>query len=287
MNSHVEQLQHWMKDVITTQGDMQYKLRRAEHLHGLNEHDVIADTMGVSIYSRMHVYTSGYVMRLLECIEADFPVLQQFLGEQVFDQFARASLLWSPSTSYSLYDLGSTFIAFLEGTRPKGMPQDSPEAAFLDLPIEIARAERAQHEALRASGIEGAGIVQVELFPDEILFSNHALTVETPACVRLVPLQFPVKQMFDQYREEQPLSIPHPQPSFLVVSRMNYRLTMEEVEEWLFVFLGQCASLSSLSEAIDRTSAITQLPSSTLLAELCIWLPILQEKGFLVICREG
>jgi hypothetical protein len=117
----MEQLQLWMKEVVTAQGNMQYKLQRAEHFYHLNEHDVVAETRDVSIYTRINVYTSGYVMRLLECLYADFPVLKKFMGDEVFERFAHAALMWSPSSSYSLYDLGSTFIRLpgLQIQRPR------------------------------------------------------------------------------------------------------------------------------------------------------------------------
>ncbi len=282
----MEQLQYWMKELITTQGSMQHKLQRAEHMYLLNEADVVMETRDVSIYSRINVYTSGYVMRLMECICADFPVLQKFMGEEVFNQFAKASLLWSPSTSYSLYDLGTTFIGFLAATRPKGISEDDPQSVYLDLPVAIAKVERARHEAIRAWGTEDSGTVPLDLFPDDILFSAHSITVSTPPCIRLLESKFPVKQLFEDLHKEEAYSIPEPKQTFLAISRVNYRLTTEEIEEWVFEFLIKCMSPIALTSAINETALVTGIPSSTLLAELCIWLPILQEKGFLILNKN-
>jgi len=278
----IAQLQSWMNEVITRQGTMQHKLQRAEHLYQLNEKDVIAETRDVSIYSRMNVYTSGYVMRLLECICADFPVLQKFMGDEVFNQFAKASLLWSPSTSYSLYDLGSTFIRFLEATRPKNLPPDDEQNIFLELPIEIAKAERARQEAIRSKGTEDRDIANAEIFPGDILFNAHQVVVETPACLRLIELKFPVKHLFEQLHSEEAYQTPEPQQSFVAISRVNYRLTMEELEEWQFLFLQACTTTTALTNAINETASATKIPASTLLAELCVWLPVFRDRGFLV-----
>lgn len=277
----IAQLQRWMNDVITTQGHMQHKLRRAEHLHGLHEASVIAETRDVSIYARMNVYTSGYVMRLFECLSADFPVLQKFMGEEVFDHFAKASLVWSPSTSYSLYDLGDTFIRFLEATRPAHLAPDDPEAVFLELPIEIARAERARQEAIRAKGLEGAELA--EMFPVDILFGTHGFTLSAPPCRRLLELKFPVKYMLDGLYEDTPYETPEPKQTFLAVSRMSYRPTMEELEPWQYYFLSACSQPTTLTEAINRTAEITGISAATILADLCVWLQVFRDKGFVVV----
>jgi hypothetical protein len=282
----IEQLQYWMKELITTQGSMEHKLQRAEQKYLLNEAEVVAETRHVSIYARMNVYTSGYVMRLMECICADFPVLQQFMGDDVFNQFAKASLLWSPSTSYSLYDLGTTFIAFLSATRPKGIAEDDPQSVYLDLPVAIAKAERARHEVIRAKGMEGTGSVALELFPDDILFYGNSIIIQTPPCIRLLESKFPLKKFFEEMQRGETYTLPEPRQTFLAISRVSYRLTDEEIEEWIFVLLKKCVAPVSLTAAIADTSSVTGMPPSALLAELCIWLPILQEKGFLVLSRN-
>lgn len=283
----IAQLQRWMKEVITTQGALPYKLQRAEHLYQLNEKDVVADTRNVSIYSRINVYTSGYVMRLLECIEADFPVLHKFVGDEVFGHFAKASLMCSPSTSYSLYDLGNTFIQFLEATRPKNTVLPAEQSILLELPIEIAKAERARHEALRAKGTENMTGTDTELFPGDILFNAHQVTVSHPPCLRLLELKFPVKQFFEKIEEEGVYETPQPRQTFLAVSRTNYRPTMEELEEWQYLFLKNCEAQSVLTDVINETARLTDIAPSTLLADLCIWLPIFQEKGFVILANNS
>ncbi len=286
-NPGTEQLQRWMNEVITTQGNMQFKLQKAGSLYHLDINDVVAETRDVSIYSRMHVYTSGYVMRLFECLSADFPVLQKFMGEEVFTHFANASLMWSPSTSYSLYDLGSTFIRFLEATRPKHIDENDEQSIYLDLPIEIARAERARSESLRAKGLEELAGSQSEISPEDILFSAHELAVSTPECLRLVQLSFPVKQLFEQLHHDEPYEVPYPLPTYLAVSRMNYRPSMLEINDWQYEFLVACQTPQPLTDAINQASAATNIPSATILAEMCIWLPILQSGGFVHIATSG
>ena len=276
-------LQGWFKELVVSQGAMPHKLQRAAQMYQLNEHDVVAATRDVSIYARIHVYTSGYVMRLLECIHADFPFLRQFMGGEAFDKFARASLHWSPSTSYSLYDLGSTFIRFLEATRPPMAPGQEYDV-YLDLPVEIARAERARQEALRAPGIEGDETL-ADVTPEEVLFAAHTLQICTPACVRLLDMKFPLKDLFTAMNREEDYELPPAQQTYAAVSRMNYRLHLEELQPWQYHLLQSAAEPVMLFAAVQQAAMLSGVEPSTVMADVCIWLPLFSQYGLLGVRR--
>ena len=117
----------------------------------------IADTMPPIGYSgagpapdeRLAVYIRAMPSDCANGLAADFPALRGFVGEQVFDLFARGYLARCPSRSRSLYDLGSGFAADIG----ESIPLD--DADPLDnLPSDLARLERAQTEAHRAHGPE-------------------------------------------------------------------------------------------------------------------------------------
>ena len=68
-------LQHWMKTLITERGDLDERLRAAALRHGLSAEDVVAERRGLPARERLGIYAGGYVLRLLECMRADFPAL--------------------------------------------------------------------------------------------------------------------------------------------------------------------------------------------------------------------
>src|SRR6266481_3605067 len=113
-------LQNWMTSVITERGGLNDKLQSAAERHGLLVEDVVAETGGLSAQKRLGIYANGYVLRLLECMRADFPALRTFVGDSVFDAFARAYIIGDPPTSPSLYDLSAGFPHFLQQTKPDG-----------------------------------------------------------------------------------------------------------------------------------------------------------------------
>src|SRR4029079_811071 len=121
---------------------------------GLCAEDVVAERRDLSARERLAIYTGGYVLRLLECMRADFPVLRGFVGDSVFDAFAKAYIITMPPSSPSLYDLGADFPQFLEETKPKNWSLDDDMSAMIDLPPELARLERARAEVMRARGTE-------------------------------------------------------------------------------------------------------------------------------------
>src|SRR5436190_2135661 len=183
-------LQHWMKTVVTGRGGLPEKLRAAAREHGLKADDVVAEKRGLSSHERLGVYTSGYVLRLLECMRADFPALRGFVGDSVFDAFAKAYLISEPPQSPSLFDLSAGFPPFLEETKPKDSPLQAELSALLDLPPELARLERARAEVLRARGTENDPPRAQPLSPLAIF--GEELTLQATPCLRLLELKFPL-----------------------------------------------------------------------------------------------
>jgi hypothetical protein len=281
-NMHTARLQAWLNEIIVRQGDMQHKLGVANHIYQTSETEIITESRDVSIYSRLHVYTSGYVMRLLECLAADYQVLEKFLGKEVFDRFARAALLWSPSTSYSLYDLGEVFIRFLEATRPRPMSEDEAPNILLELPIEIAKVERSRQIALRSIGLEHKQEYS-DWFPEDILFNPYSIRIKAPDTLKLLQVKFAFKEFFDAFAQQKELSIPEARESFLAISRMNYRLHMEELSEWQYHFLNTADTEITLMDAVQLTAKRCKISSSTLLADLFVWLPVFANKGYLEV----
>lgn len=273
-------LQHWMKTVITGYGQMDRKLHKAYQEHELYAADVVQDNEIASITNRLSVYTNGYVMRLLECLSADYAMVQQFTGVEAFRSFAAAYLQWKPSSSFTLYDLGKSFPEFLEKSRPP-VPNLSPEQEILfRLPAALAALERARQETILDKGTEQDD-PQKEVAIEDIFFNG--LTVITPLCLRLLDLPFPVLPVYEALQADTDYTLPSLQTTYMAVTRKNYRLVMEEIPEWQYRFLGHCCKAIDLSSAIQLTENSTGIASDVLLADLYVWLPLLQQRGYISV----
>ena len=271
-------VEHWMKTVVVERGSLREKLDAAARRHGLRAEDVVAESRGISAHERVAVYTGGYVLRLLECMRADFPVLRGFVGDSVFDAFAKAYVITMPPDSHSLYDLGANFPRFLEETKPANWDLDAGVSAMLDLPPELARLERARAEVLRARGMENDPPAVEHLSP---FAAFEGLTVQTTPCLRLLEMKFPLVEFLRSSDMGERAEPPAPQASFVAVGRSNYRVHVEEISDWQFAFLKACERPTSSYQAVQAAALESGREPGQVLAEVAVWLPVAFELGFL------
>jgi|SRR5690349_351364 len=269
-------LEHWMKTVVVERGGLREKLEAAAKLHGLCAEDVVATTRGLSAHERLAVYTGGYVLRLLECMRADFPVLRGFVGDSVFDAFAKAYVITRPPSSHSLYDLGADFPRFLEETKPKDWTLDAGITVMLDLPPELARIERGRAEVMRAQGTEDDAPAELSVFA---VFGDGPTLQATP-CLRLLELKFPLVDFLKSSDVGQRTEPPAPRTSFVAIGRSNYRVHVEEISLWQFAFLKACEHPTPSYSAVQVAALESGKEPGQVLAELAIWLPIAFDLGF-------
>ncbi len=268
-----------MTTVVTERGGLDEKLNAAARQHGLRAEDVVTESRGLSARERLAVYTSGYVLRLLECMRADFPVLHGFVGDTVFDAFAKAYLITRPPSSPSLYDLGADFPKFLEETKPVRERFDAETGAMLDLPPELARIERARAEVMRARGTEDDPPAVESLSPVAVF--GEGLTLQATPCLRLLEMKFPLVEFLRRSDLGEHPEPPEPQASFVAVGRSNYRLHVEEISHWQFAFLRTCERPTSSYPAVRVAALESGRDPGQALADVAMWLPIAIELGFL------
>lgn len=273
-------LQHWMKAVVTERGGLTEKLQAAAEQHdGLRIEDVIVEKRGLSAHKRLSIYTSGYVLRLLECMRADFPALRNFVGDAVFDAFAKAYIISRPPKSSSLFDLGAGFPQFLEETKPRDGSLQADLNGLLDMPPELARMERARSEIMRAPGTEQDPQRMEPLSPLAI-FSETIMLQATP-CLRLLKLKFPLVDFLRRSDRNERPEPPSPQASSVALGRSNYHIHMEEVSPWQFALLKACEQPVPLHLAASRAAEESGKETAFVLAELVVWLPVALGLGFL------
>lgn len=272
-------LQHWMKTVVTARGGLPEKLQAAAAQHGLQIEDVVEEKRGLSAHKRLSIYTSGYVLRLLECMRADFPALRAFVGDAVFDAFAKAYIISEPPHSPSLFDLSAGFPRFLEETRPHDGRLNSELSALLDLPPELARLERARAEVLRAPGTENDPPT-AEPFSPLAIFGREVIVQATP-CLRLLKLKFPLVDFLKKSDSGERPEPPAPGNTFAAIGRAHYQLHLQEVTAWQYAFLKACLHPVSLSSAVTSAARESGAEPAFLLAELIVWLPVAVQLGFL------
>ncbi|HWY30472.1 MAG TPA: DNA-binding domain-containing protein [Candidatus Acidoferrum sp.] len=115
-------------------------------------------------FERLEIYNRQYWFRIRQCFYEDYPGLRAILGTTRFERLADAYLERYPSQSFTLRNLGSRLVTFLEAG-PRGI---SPHKR---LALDMARLEWAHIEAfdnearppLKTDGLFGPGAAKIRL----------------------------------------------------------------------------------------------------------------------------
>ncbi|HVU09101.1 MAG TPA: DNA-binding domain-containing protein [Verrucomicrobiae bacterium] len=111
-------------------------------------------------FERLEIYNRQYWFRVRDCFYSDYPGLRAILGDKKFERLTDEYLTQNPSRSFTLRNLGSRLVKFLEAN-PKLIAPHS------QLALDMARLEWAHIEAFDNEAV-------TPLQPDAILDSNPA-----------------------------------------------------------------------------------------------------------------
>jgi hypothetical protein len=91
-------------------------------------------------FERLEIYNRQYWIRIRQCFYEDYPGLRAILGDKKFERLADAYLSKFPSQSFTLRNLGSRLVKFIEAEPRWVSPQKQ-------LALDMARLEWAHTEA--------------------------------------------------------------------------------------------------------------------------------------------
>lgn len=128
-----------MSGLPRIQGDFQQYLLEGDS-SAIEPH--IVGTSRVPVATRLAIYGDGYVSRLVEALEANFPVLSELLGETDFEALGTAYVRSHPSPFFSIRYYGNALSGFL-----------ATDAQYASAPLlaELARWEWAMTEVFDAA----------------------------------------------------------------------------------------------------------------------------------------
>ena len=270
------QLQAWFLTAMTAPGGAARGAQLASERHGLTQEQVLKRARGAP--APLHIHADGYVQRLLECLQADYPVLRKVMGDALFAFFARAYIWRHPSASPTLYDLGGGFADFLAASQGAAAAQ----GPALHFPVELARLERARSEAGRARGLEKRAR---QAMPDGLawLLGEGTQVVVAP-CLRLLALSFPVAAFWQQAQaapSEAMPAPPEPAACHVAISRLHYRITMHDLQPWQFFWLQALAGGAPLPACAQAAAQASGRAQDELLADAMLWLPMAAAAGLI------
>lgn len=238
----------------------------------------IIKTKGVPPAQRLRVYTSGYYLRLLECLQGDFPMLRAFLSDEVFGLFARGYIYSVGSQSFSLLDFSKKFPDFLLQMSPPA--QHEEEWKQYRFPYELACLERLMIEVATDRGFENRPQYALD---NNIWMAFHTeQSFEAPPCLRLMEANFDLSAFMDDPLPPEERLIPPQSKTFLALHRRNYRLQKHILEPWQYHLLHQIkAGETSLNSALEKIAPLTRQSLGELRAALLFFLPFCEEQQLL------
>jgi hypothetical protein len=131
---------------------------------------------------RLEIYSRSYWFRILDSLHADFPGLRAVIGERAFrDLLSRAYLGECPSRSFTLRDLGSRLVEWLERNPRHG-------GRCQALAIVMARLEWAHIEAFDNAAEKALG-------PEDLLELGPDFRARLQPYIRLLGLKYPVDDL--------------------------------------------------------------------------------------------
>ncbi|MNK02267.1 hypothetical protein D3C87_200870 [compost metagenome] len=279
----ISNVQNWLKTILVSPGHVPEKISRAEDSWKLKAQELVKGDENVSRETRIGIYAMGYMLRLLECMQADLPSLYAFWGPSLFDLFGKAYILQHPSQSYSLYDLTAGFADFLDRTRPPDELIDRENSVQYAIPAELVRMERARLAAILSKGTEGIETVSSLGFFS--FFSGEQTSFQAHPALQLLVQKMPLVDLYRQLMQDEEPTIPDFQTTYIAVTRLHFRIRFHEISEQQFHFLSYLQSRdqpTDLQEAIHYTALQTSQDKADLLSTICLWLPNAIDMGLLV-----
>lgn len=201
---------------------------------------IVADSFDAE--ERLRIYRNNFLISLAEALRANFPVTQQLVGPEFFEQVARAFILRHPPTKPCLAEFGEGFGDYLEHL---------PELRALPYVAEMARFEFARIAAYHAPQemlLTDAAMAQV---PPEALSD---LPIRLAAHARLLTLRHPIAALWQAHQAAEPdlegidLS---PQKQVLLVCRPLRQLILQMPDPDAAAFLAAVRAPTTLAKAAE------------------------------------
>ncbi|MCW3070750.1 MAG: hypothetical protein JWO44_640 [Bacteroidetes bacterium] len=274
----LETTQRWLTSIIIRPGRLHEKIIAADKTYQLDNSKMIRASRRLSAEGKIHVYARGYVLRLMECMRADYPLLRNLMGEELFDTFAQAYLVQVPSHSASLFDLGENFPAFLKASQPP-KTNSAEDGIMFDLPVELAQVERIRSEVTRSKGLEG----MEDQLPEEdpLFYFLGTSSFRTSPCLRLLSLKFELTGFVKTVERGEAASTPAKKDNFLAISRKNYSVNMQELEAWQWHYLQELIITGDHYASAKKAAVESNSREEDIMADLLLWIPAALSCGYI------
>jgi hypothetical protein len=209
---------------------------------------------------RLAIYADMIRLRLVECLEGDYPGLRYALGEERFAELGRSYCERHPSTHYSLNVFGAALPGFV-----RDQAEGLRDREFL---AELAELERSVQDVFDAPPCDALGTDELLGVPNE---AWGGLVLATIPALRLHAFRYPVHTYLQAALDERGPSRPEPAEQWVAVYRKDYRVWRAKLDRERFGLLSALESGRPLGQALELVASRPEIDSERLAGSLAEW----------------
>ena len=234
-------VQRWLQAVIVHPGSVEEAVASPQaeaELPAERLADLVRPSHSLSSAERVDIYHGMYLIRMVEALEADYPTVRHFLGQEEFETLVADYVQTFPSRSYTLNRLGDHLPEFLaKDTRRE-------HAAFLaDLArYELAVTEVFDEQESDVLSAEVVGAIPPEAWP--------VIRLRPVAAFRLLAIRYPIAAQIEAARNGWASPSPRRRQTWIAVYRRDYSVSRLELTRPQHELLGDLVAGKPLGEAV-------------------------------------
>lgn len=196
---------------------------------------------------RYAVYRNNVTVGLVRAMESNFPAIRKLLGETYFAGLAREFIQQNPPQSPLLFSYGDKFGGYLE------QQTDLQDYPYLPDVARLEQLWRLSYHELDAACLTPEALSAFS--SDDIA----DLRLGPHPAMRIMSSSFAVHSIFQANREEGlKLDVSFDQPEHVIISRPNYAVMLESVNEATYRFVQALKDNHTFGEAADTAFAIDE-----------------------------
>jgi hypothetical protein len=236
---------------------------------------LVTPSSKLSSLERIEIYRRSYHARLVECLADDYPVLQETLGDETFDDLCRAYIARHPSTEPNLNTFGRHLPSFC---REHALQHSAFASALGTLEWAIVLAIHAP--TAKPLTPEELGRIPLERWAEAKLVPNPSL--------RILTLGYPVNAYFSARRRGATPEIPAPSEISVAVYRTErtiWRLELAPPMAALVESLARGEALAASLSVVEKL--LDDIPEADAARMVTGWFRHAVSSGLFSAARVG
>ena len=246
----------------------------------------IAPNSRLDAFERLEIYNRQYWFRILGALAEDFPALRAVLGSARFDALSVAYLTDHPSRSFTLRNLGSKLVEWLDAH-----PQFTGRRHALS--VDVARIEWAFIESFDGAELTPLSLAQIAALAAEsqLALQPHLqlLALRYPADTLVLSLHKHEKRQTSEAGiehdepDEAPLKLPNlrRRSTWLASHRVDLSVYYRRLEREEFLMLAAIRKGKPLFEALESAFADSRIPEARRAARVQSWFNTWAQLGWI------